>query len=611
MFVVSAALLQRIPRPANQFLSYLSQSSIAPGTVISVPLRRRNVQAVVFDCQEPDKQEIKRADFTLKPIDKIISPFPLLEKWQLRLCWWLSEYYYCSPGSFLKMMLPKGALNKSFFARIKPLAPPPKRSQHLILAPTLIDIEKIQKEQTVPHVFHSALKTSQQKEIWLNVKNNRLKTIVGTKAALFLPFSNLKKITVIKESNAHHKSWDMSPHWRVHEAVLKTGELLKIKTLFESFLPSVESFYRAKQKKINLEVSFPSQHPTVKIIDQRQEFAQKNASVFSRDLQGAIENHLRKKEPIILFNLRRGAATFVLCRRCGHTALCPECEVALVKHNLSGERQIWLCHHCGYSQSPEKICPECASDEIKEYGVGSQKVEATAKILWPQARIERLDSDSAPDIPRQKTIVGKFNRGQIDILISTPVIFSYAVKKVSLAAIVSADTILNLPDFRSSERLFKIISLTKKLTRDEKSFLLIQTFSPEDRTVSLAAKSRFGKFYQEELQARKILDYPPFCQIIKLTTKDTQAQKAIAVLKTTATRIKEAQKKEKLSLEIFGPLPAFIPKERKKFVYNLILKFKPKHNGSPLTGRDLFARNEILKYAPSNVFVDVDPESIL
>ncbi|PJE59934.1 MAG: primosomal protein N' [Candidatus Portnoybacteria bacterium CG10_big_fil_rev_8_21_14_0_10_44_7] len=606
MYIIDVAPLRRIPRPAPQLLSYLSQKKLETGALAKVPLRKKDVLAVVLGCRDFDKQEIKRADFVLKPVSIILTESAVFALWQLKLAFWLGEYYFTSPGVFLKMMLP---FTGKKFLRLVAQNQKMARRQQLWIVPTLADLDRLPGQSKT--AVHSSLKNSRLQELWLKAQKGQLTKIAGTKIAAFLPWANLRQITILKESNAHHRSWDQYPHWRVHEVVFKIARLLKTSVALESSLPSVETFYYAKNKQINLKTSWPRKNPTVKIIDQRQELSRKNASIFSRDLQGAISHHLKKKFPVILFNLRRGAATFILCRRCGLTVLCPNCEVSLVRHNTR-RGDLWLCHHCGFSKTPTKICPECGADQIREFGVGTQKVEAVAKIFWPQARVARLDSDATPTLARQQEIVRRFNRDQIDILIATPVIFSHLLKPVVLAAIISADTILNLPDFRSSERLFKIISLAKNFTKDEKSFLLIQTFNKDDRTLRLAAGSRYQKFYQGELQARKILDYPPFCQIIKVTSRHQDAQKAIALLKAAQVKLSAAQKQQKLTdFTIFGPLPGFIPKERGRYIYNLVIKFKPSRKRPILGSQDLRRRNEFLNYLPQGVLVDVDPESIL
>ncbi len=612
MKIIEVAPLQRIPRPAPQLLSYLSKTEIAPGVLVKAPLRRNQAVCLVFACRDLDKQEVKNADFTFKPISQIIHPHPVLGKWQIELAWWLAEYYYTSPGLFLKMMLPKTALNKKSIELIKEVsADRPKNSQELVIVPTLAQLEGFKDSQTL--IAHSGLSQKELRQVWLDVKSGRATKIVGTKIALFLPFNNLQKITLLNESSSHHRSWDQSPHWQAHKVAFRVGKIFDFKPGLEDDFPSIESFYLAKEKLFKLEADFSGNRPQVKIIDQRQEASHKNFSIFSRNLQGAVEHYLRKKEPIIFFNLRRGAATSILCKKCGYTAVCPDCAVSLVKHKVHLGKEIWLCHHCGYKQEPYVQCPDCGLEELKEHGAGTQKVEAVAKILWPQARVVRLDSDSAPDAGRQRLIVRQFNQGKIDILIGSPVLFAQRLKKVKLAAIISADTILNLPDFRSSERLFKIIYHLKNLTQKERSYLLIQTFNPEDRTLNLAQKNRQTKFIQEELQTRKLLNYPPFCQLIKVSARHKEAAKAIGLLKITSAKLQEAQRQNKSNrqFEVLGPLPAFISRERGLYVYNLIIKFNPPSGQIFLNDRDLRWRNEFLKFLPANAIVDVDPESVL
>lgn len=612
MKIVEVAPLQRIPRPAPQLLSYLSKEDISPGVLVKAPLRHSQVFCFVFACRDLDKQEVKNANFVLKAISEIVHPFPVFDKWQLELAWWLAEYHYTSPGLFLKMMLPKMALGKKTVELIKQAsASRLKNEQELIIVPTLARLNELKEKQA--SIAHSGLSAKQLKQVWLDAKSNRATKIVGTKIALFLPFRNLRKITLLNESSAHHRSWDQHPHWQAHKVALRLGKLFDFKPELEDDFPSIESFHLAKEKLFRMKADFSANQPKVKIIDQRQEADHKNFSIFSRDLQGAVEHYLKKKEPVVLFNLRRGAATFILCKKCGYTAVCPDCAVSLVKHKVAQGQEIWLCHHCGYKQESSSRCPDCDLENLKEYGVGTQKVEAIAKIVWPRARVVRLDSDSAPDAARQQEIIAQFNRGRIDVLIGSPVLFTQRLKKVKLVAVVSADTILNLPDFRSSERLYKTIYHLKNLTHKDGSYLLIQTFNPEDRTLNLARKNRQTKFIQEELQTRKLLNYPPFCQLIKVSARHKEATKAIGLLKIALAKLREVQRQNKLNrnFEALGPLPAFISRQKGLYVYNLIIKYNPPSGQAHLTDQDLRWRNDFLKFLPSNVIVDVDPESVL
>ena len=605
MKIIDIIPVTKIPLAQPQILSYFSLTNLPAGALVEIPLGRRKEIGVVFDSHQAAdlKMEIKKAGYELRPIIKIISGQPILTSQQIKLALWLGQYYFCSPGIFLKMMMPK-KITKPKLQNPNYKFPKPKL-QKLFLIPTMTAAQKSAKGHGDTIVWHSNLPKKQLEENWWRIKNGQAPTIVGTRSAVFLPFQNLKKVTIEDEANPAHRSWDMFPHYRVHEVTQKLTEIFGAKLILKSEIPSVDSFYFNPQLKTN------NHKLKTDIIDMRAEIKDGNFSIFSRELQKAITNVLAQKKQVILFINRRGTANFVLCRDCGYVSKCSNCDAPLSYHLMNGKPML-LCHRCGYKDTPADLCPQCQSHRIKTVGVGTQKVELEAKKLFSQAKISRLDSDAAPTPEVQQKIIEGFVKKEIDILVATQIIFSWLdkIKSTSGAsvAIISADTLLHLPDFHSGERTFQTIALLKNLSRLTEKFI-IQTYNPENPVINFAAKDEWQSFYQDEIEARKLLSYPPFSQIVKLTFRHKDPKKSGQEAKILAAKLKQANKNKEI--EVSDALPAFISREKGKYVWNIIIKFPITNDQLKTSSEFLRRRNSLLQYVPSNWNIDVDPVDLL
>jgi primosomal protein N' len=707
MYLIDVIPTIKIPHTQPQILSYFFSAPLATGALVQIPLGKRKETGVVLDSHPVDeyKQEIKKADFELRHIAKVISAQPLLTSRQIELTVWLGQYYFASPGIFAKMMIPKKNQKSKIKNQNDNSKSKIKKLQKLILAPTISVTNKIAKEQPNSTVWHSELTKKQLNEAWWKIKNGEARMIVGTRSAVFLPFADLKEIVIEDETNPAHRSWDMWPHYRVHEVAKKLTEIFRAKLISKSEIPSVDFFYNshssllvdgkespapARQslgdggnagrgsdiRRRSFDLRSQNDKIVTNIIDLRAELKAGNFSIFGLALQQAVKNSLAQKGQIILFINRRGAANFVLCRDCGYTAKCPNCDSPLA-HHLINRKPTLLCHRCGRQKEPPSLCPQCRSWRVKTVGVGTQKVELEAIKFFPQAKIARLDSDAAPNQKEQQKIIEAFAKKEINILIATQIIFSWLdeIKPAPPATVVlvSADTLLHLPDFNSSERTFQTITALKTLiyhsdppvdeeespTKDDKkNTLIIQTYNPENSVIKYAATDDWESFYQEEIEARKLLGYPPFSQIVKLTFRHRDPKKAGQEAKILAAKLsltiaplsgtvklkqvmippplkKEGWAKspegasplfgkgfKKISLnppfvkgenwtEISDALPAFISKEKGKYVWNIIIKFPLTQKNSLLSSEFLQSRNSLLQYVPSNWEIDIDPSDLL
>ena len=639
MYLIEAFPLTKLPNQNHQIFSYFSTRDLAVGSLILAPLAKRNEKAIVIESHalRGHKIEIKEAGYELRPIKKIISEDPILTLRQIELALWLGQYYFTSPGIFAKMMMPKkwqmvnDPLRRSFPLKARLAKGGSEASkwqmvskspmQKLILVPTISQVDSTAqnypKEKTI--IVHSGLKSKQLSENWQKIARGETQIIIGTRLAIFAPFVNLKEIIIEDETNSSHRSWDMHPHYRTHEAAKKLAEIFGAGLALKAPVPSIESYYFNGQKTLNLKVDSKENKnaPETELIDLRQELKDGNYSIFSRKLQNAIGDVLEKKQQIILFINRRGLATFVLCRDCGYVAKCSNCEAPLTYHltkTKTGElKPLLICHHCGQKQDPPTLCPKCNGHRIKTFGTGTQRVEAEAKRIFKDVKILRLDSDVAQTFEQQNKIIEDFKQKKADILVGTQMILASPLPKVPLLALISADTLMHLPDFRSDERLFGTIDQLKNMSSAK---FFIQTYNPKSAVLNFAVTNDWKEFFKQEIETRQVLHYPPFSQLIKLTFRHNDARKSATEAKILAAKLTQQLKISKIYkdvvLELSAAVPAFIPKEKGKYVWQIILKAKPYWLASKdERGNLLSLRNKFLLTVPFNWEIDIDPETLL
>jgi len=643
MYIAEVVPLTKTPLQKSQILSYFSAHDLPVGSLVLVPMGKRFQNAVVIEKHQlkNHKIEIKEAGYELRPIKKILTDFPVLTYQQIKLAIWLGEYYFASPGLFLKMMMPRKVNSKQLTANSK------NKGQKLILVPTVSQIETLAKQYPKHDsiVLHSGLRAKQFNANWQKVASGQARTIIGTRLAAFAPFNRLKKIIIEDGTNSGHRSWDMFPHYRTLETAQKLAEIFEAKLIINGKLPSIESRFLSGQSGDVRRQKIKSE-----IIDMRQELRQDNYSIFSRQLHQAISDALKNKGQVILFINRRGMATFILCRDCGYVAKCQNCEAPITYHLIKkseGLKPILICHHCGQTAEPPSLCPKCQGSRIKTFGTGTQRVEQEARRAFKDAKILRLDSDIAASSAEQEKIFEEFRQKKSDILIGTQMILSSNLPKVSLVAIISADTLMHLPDFRSNERLFQTMSALKELTRSK---IFIQTYNPQAKIIEIAAGGDFKQFYENEIETRRILKYPPFSQLIKLVfrhhdpkiagtqakilaaklTQQLKTSKPLHFLGQTATDVSKHKKincpptiqlrdlkcggkiLNEAIFEITDAVPAFIAKQKGRYIWQIIIKAKPYWLAKGDERENLlFRRNKILMSVPSNWEIEVDPETLL
>lgn len=464
-------------------------------------------------------------------------------------------------------------------------------------------------------VLHSQLTLLQKEEAWLNIYKGNTKIIIGSRSALFAPFQNLGCIIIDEEHDYSYKQ-DQTPRYHAVTVAKKMAEMLDIKVLMGSATPSLESYYLAlkgKYEHMSL-TERPGKNtklPRTKIVDLRQEIMKKNFSIFSILLQDQIGKKIMDKEQSILFLNRRGAASAVICRVCGYVQNCSRCDIPMTYHkkfSVEGgtyNTEKLICHHCGNIGKVPKSCPNCGSPYIKYIGLGTQKVEEELQKLFPAARIVRADRDTTKRRNEFKHIYNSFISGKADILVGTQMIaIGLHLPKVNLVGVVLADLGLTLPNFRSSEQTFQLLTqVTGRSGRGETTGdAVIQTYLPNHYAIQSAAKHDYHGFYEKEINIRKELRQPPFSKLIKLTIKDINSKKCMDKTMDLYNGLKiinnELAKSDRNEINYY---PALIPKLKNTYRWHILLSGKAPARLLEKISPDM----------TGNLIIDVDPVSTI
>lgn len=461
-------------------------------------------------------------------------------------------------------------------------------------------------------LFHSALSLGQRMDEWKRVKNGEATVAIGTRSAIFAPVKDLSLIIIDEEQEHTYKS-EMSPRFHARDLAKFRAAYNKALLVLASATPSLESYTAAKMGKYTLctiSNRYGGAHlPEVKTVDMRLELREGNSGPLSRELKFAINDALEKgKQAIVLLN-RRGHNTYISCPSCGYVATCPNCSVSMTYH--SANRRL-MCHYCGYSESAAKKCPSCATADLRFMGIGTQKIEEELSAAFPDAKVLRLDADSTSSKDAFSNYLSDFAAGKYNIMLGTQMVAKgLNFPNVTVVGVVGADSALNSSDFRSFERSFSL--LTQVFGRAgrgaDKGVAIIQTVDPESNLIRLAAAQDFDTFYSQEIGIRKMMIYPPYCDIAQVTVQSSSrldAENAAAeVFKTFTDGLKGEYSDVKV--KILGPSPAATVKVNNKYRYRLIIKAK---NNKRF--RDLLRKaTSVRQTRDTTVSVDINPETII
>lgn len=421
-------------------------------------------------------------------------------------------------------------------------------------------------------VIHSKLTPQQRSVEYRKIERGQVKLVIGARSAIFAPFKDIGLIVIDEEHESSYKS-DKSPKYDAIEVAAKRAMAHGAAVILGSATPSVQDYYRCGKGIFTL-LELPSRYnkvplPKVSVVDMVDELKHGNRSLFSKELADDMAACLEKRKQVILFLNRRGYAAFVSCRDCGNVIKCPECGISMTYHKDAGSL---ICHYCGRKTSVPKKCPRCGSGIIGRFGAGTQQLEEKCRELFPQAYVERLDLDTVSAKGNLEKVLKGFADGKTDVLIGTQLIAKgLDFSNVGLVGVISADVSLNIPDFRSAERSFQL--MTQAAGRagrgEEQGKVVIQTCQPDHPAILSAAKQDYLKFYEGELAVRKAVGYPPFSDIFQIVISDEDCEKAERSADRCARRLRSTVPE---GIAVLGPAISPINSIGGKYRYQLLVK---------------------------------------
>lgn len=426
---------------------------------------------------------------------------------------------------------------------------------------------------TTMGVYHSKFSDAERVEVWNGILNGRFKFVVGVRSSIFLPFDNLGLIIVDEEHDASYKQQEPAPRYNARDVAMVMAQFHHAKVLLGSATPSLESYYQAQQGKYGLVKLHKrygeAQLPQVVLADMGRERKQKTIKgEFSGLLLRNIDEALKQKEQVIIFQNRRGYSPMVNCEDCGWVPKCVNCAVSLTYHQF---RHALVCHYCGYKESLPHQCPTCSSTRIKTVGYGTEKLEEELKLHFPEANIQRMDLDTTRSKTGYDTIIDQFEKGETNILVGTQMVTKgLDFDHVSLVGVFNADRMMHFPDFRSYERAYQLITQVSGRAgrRNKPGKVVIQTGSPEHPVLNFILHHQYEDFYHTQLADRQLHDYPPFARLLDITIKHTDKK----VCRDAANHLAELLRKKLQGPKILGPGEPMISKIRNQYLMNILIK---------------------------------------
>lgn len=603
-----------------------STSKVKVGQSVKIPLRKSFTNGIIW------KIHSKKPEFKTFPIKEIVEKTPLLSSFQMKLMKWMSEYYFCPLFKVLKLFIPKRILkgtpikarkkdNEQIIrTKSKTLTTDQKKITDRILKSPLNNFlihgitgsgkteiycrlanHHIKKEKQVlilvPEIsltpqmiayfensigipattIHSKLSEGERHKAWQDIWKNKTKLIIGSRSAIFAPFQNLGLIIMDEEHELSYKQ-ENSPRYRCHEVIKEMQKINpKIQIVFGSATPSTETAERLKNSTLTLSERInKTPLPDIEIIDLKEEFKKQNYSIFSDRLREELTKTLENKQQAILFLNRRGSASSIVCRDCGFTCKCSTCEIAMTYHARTLKKSSLICHHCGKIETPPTTCPSCKGPHIRFLGIGTQKIEEELLKEFPSARVLRADKDTTSKKHSFKEIYEAFKNHEADILVGTQMIAKgLHLPKVNLVGVILADIGLNIPDFRTTERNFQLMTQVagRAGRAEEKGKVIIQTYNPESLALKFTQTNDFEKFFKYERTQRKILKNPPFSYLAKILIEQSTYQKAETQSEQIENQLWKTAKENALTddLEI-NIYPAYLMRLRNKYRFIILIK---------------------------------------
>ena len=460
-------------------------------------------------------------------------------------------------------------------------------------------------------ILHSGLSNGEKYDEWRKVERGDAQVVVGARSAIFAPLKNLGVMIIDEEHEATYKQ-DSNPRYHAREVAILRAQYNQAALVLGSATPSLESRARAgkgvyQHLRLTQRANPLATIPEVQLIDFRDYIGQNETSNFTPPLLDAIQDRLAKKEQVVLMLNRRGYSSFVMCRECGTVDTCPNCDISLTLHM---DTKTMNCHYCGFSKDIPHVCPNCKSSSIRYYGTGTQKAYDELAELFPQARILRMDVDTTRKKGSHQALLDQFGRGEADILLGTQMIAKgLDFPNVTLVGVLNADTALNLPDFRSSERTFQLLTqVAGRAGRAEKAGqVLIQSYNPQHYAIRFAKDQDYEGFYTYEMGIRRQLGYPPYYFTIGITLshkkEEEVVKRAYEVMNILRSGLSETS-------NILGPTPKPIARTHNLYHYQILIKYRLEDELGP-TLNQVLALTQERENSELRLSIDHEPQQFL
>ncbi|SEK98660.1 primosomal protein N' [Paenibacillus sp. OK003] len=478
-------------------------------------------------------------------------------------------------------------------------------------------------------VMHSRLSGGERYDEWRKIREGQVKVAIGARSAVFAPFSRLGLIIMDEEHETSYKQ-EETPKYHARDVAVKRAQQHQAVVVLGSATPSLESYYAARSQSNDdfapLLLEMPTRAlgnklPEVRIVDMREELKDGNRSMFSRALHKGLEERLERGEQTVLLLNRRGYSTFVMCRSCGYVAGCPECDISLTYHQRSNNLR---CHYCGYAEAAPEVCPDCGSEHIRYFGTGTQRVEEELAKLFPGIRVIRMDVDTTSEKGSHEKLLKQFREKKADVLLGTQMVAKgLDFPDVTLVGVITADSALNLPDFRAAEKTFQL--LTQVAGRAGRHQLpgevFVQSYTPEHYSIGHASQHDYVSFVREELLHRRNLQYPPYCRLILVTFSHEQlpvlirlAENYTRILKEKANAVGWLGSLDRFSndaFDVLGPVASPIPRIKNRYRFQCMIKWRGDVDAIGLALATARRMDDDVQAQKLQISLDVDPQMLM